>query len=542
MSGKHGTGASAARRRRAFAALVAAAATALALSACERGEAQGGTEIQSAPVERRDLRVTAEATGHVEPITSVEVKSKASGEILRIQVETGDRVPAGALLAEIDPRDVRNQYNQAVADLEVAKARVEIADANLERSRELFESQVITRQEFEAAKLEYANAQASLVKGQTNLELAEQRLGDVTIRAPSAGTIIQRSVEEGQVIASASQNISGGTTLFVMADLTGMQVRTLVDETDMGRIRAGQSANVTVEAYPGRVFAGEVQKIEPQAVVQQNVTMFPVIVRLDNEEGLLKPGMNAEVEILIAERPGVLTAPNNAIVYPQDMAPAAMVLGLDPEKLGIDRSTLGALAANGPGRSGVASERIGGRAGRQDRGQADERAGGRAAAGAGGERADTGAAAAAPGHFGGGARGALADSLRRLVRSGRISADSARALMRGVGASSVGARSEGASEPSAGSALPRPLGHAGAPREVRPAVVFVVDSAGGIVPRPVVIGLNDWDYTEIVRGVEEGERIALIGAAQLQAQQQEWINRIRERRGGLFPGQPGPPH
>ena len=121
----------------------------------------------------------------------------------------------------------------------------------------------------------------------------------MTITAPLEGSILQKSVEEGQVIQSASQNVSGGTTLFVMAKLLEMQVRTLVDETDMGQIRAGMPATVRVEAFPDQIFEGYVEKIEPQAVVQQSVTVFPVIVHLDNREGELRPGMNAEVEILI---------------------------------------------------------------------------------------------------------------------------------------------------------------------------------------------------------------------------------------------------
>ena len=115
--------------------------------------------------------------------------------------------------------------------------------------------------------------------------LAELRKADVTIRAPSFGTILSRSVEEGTVIQSASSNVSGGTALFVMANLEEVQIRVLVDETDMGQIKPGLEASVSVEAYPGRTFAGVVEKMEPQAVNQSNVTMFPVIVRLDNRPG-----------------------------------------------------------------------------------------------------------------------------------------------------------------------------------------------------------------------------------------------------------------
>ena len=226
--------------------------------ACGTSEADEAPTVQRAVVERGDLAITAEATGNVEPVRKVEVKSKASGEILQMHVDIGDEVEPGALLARIDPRDVRNAGEQAEADLEVAQARLDIARAQLTRSAGLLESGVISVQEHESKNLEFANAQATLVKAKTNHELAQLRLEDVTIRAPMAGTILEKNVEEGQVIQSASQNVSGGTVLLVMANLEQMQVRTLVDETDMGEIRAGMRATVTVEAYPDRPFIGEV--------------------------------------------------------------------------------------------------------------------------------------------------------------------------------------------------------------------------------------------------------------------------------------------
>jgi HlyD family secretion protein len=302
---------------------------ALGLAGCRWGEASEVRAVQTTEVTRQNMRITAEATGQVEPVRKVEVKSKASGEVMRLFVDTGDEVEPGTLLADIDPRDVQNAYDQAEADLEVAQARVEVSRAQLGRSTQLLEAGIITQQEYESQNLDFANARASLTRAQTNYELANLRRSDVRIRAPISGTILTRNVEEGTVIQSASTNVSGGTALFVMADLREVQIRTLVDETDMGQIRAGMEATISVDAYPGRTFPGVVEKIEPQAVTQQNVTMFPVIVRLDNRLGLLKPGMNAEVATLLVERPNALVVPNNAVVLPQEMAPAATALGMD---------------------------------------------------------------------------------------------------------------------------------------------------------------------------------------------------------------------
>ncbi|MEZ4417502.1 MAG: efflux RND transporter periplasmic adaptor subunit [Gemmatimonadota bacterium] len=491
----------------------------LAVSGCgEATEAsEGAPTAQAAAVQRTDLRISAEATGLVEPIRTVEVKSKASGEILKLHVDTGDRVQPGQLLAEVDPRDVRNGYEQAKADLEVAQARVDISAAQLERARELLGSGVITQQEYESSNLEAANSRAQLVKAQTNLELAELRLTDVTIRAPMAGTIIQRNVEVGGVIQSASGNISGGTTLFLMANLDDVQVRTLVDETDVGQLSAGLPATVKVEAYPERTFRGDVEKIEPQAEVQQNVTMFPVIIYLDNRAGLLKPGMNAEVEVVVAEQPNVLTVPNNAVVEPRQFAPAAMALGLDPESLGFNP------------RAGFA--------GRNGASPADAPAAAAAAQAPAAEARP--APQGAPGAAGPG--GQMSEEqrqrfleVRQKVESGEISQDSARVLFRALG----GGRPGGAA-----SATPAPgTEGAAAPsgRDGRRGIVFVVTPAGSYEPRMVTLGLSDWDQTEVISGVEEGERVALIGAAQLQAQQQEFLNRIRERNTGPFGGG-GPP-
>ncbi|HSM03498.1 MAG TPA: efflux RND transporter periplasmic adaptor subunit [Longimicrobiales bacterium] len=244
------------------------------VAACSTGEAAEEPTVATTGLTRGDLRITVEATGTVEPIRKVEVKSKASGEILRLHVDVGDEVEPGTLLAEVDPRDVRNAFEQAEADLALAEARADISTQQLARQRELLAAGVVTQQELESASLDEANSRASLVRARTDYDLAELRLRDVTIQAPMLGTILERNVEEGTVIQSASGNVSGGSVLFVMAALEQMQVRTLVDETDMGQLAAGMSAIVQVEAYPERSFRGVVEKIEPQAMVQQNVTMF----------------------------------------------------------------------------------------------------------------------------------------------------------------------------------------------------------------------------------------------------------------------------
>jgi HlyD family secretion protein len=280
-------------------------------------------------VTQRDLSITAEAAGLVEPVQIVEVKSKASGEVLRVSADSGDQVEAGALLAEIDPRDVQSALDQAQADLQSAQVKAQVTEAHRARMKALKDSQTVTQEEYESAVDSAAAAKAARVRSQAALTLAKERRNDVIIKAPAAGTVLSRTVQPGGIIASATSNVSGGTTLFTMADLSQMQVRANVSEADVGRIAAGQTALITVQAYAGKTFTGKVVKIEPQAVVDQNVTLFPVLVRVDNQEGLLRPGMNAEVQVKVASRTGVVAVPSSAVVAPKDAMTTASALGLD---------------------------------------------------------------------------------------------------------------------------------------------------------------------------------------------------------------------
>lgn len=469
----------------------------LVLSACNGTSASENesTGMELAEVTRGDLTVTAEAAGLVEPIRIIEVKSRASGEILEIMVETGDVVQPGQLLVRIDPRDVRNAYEQAEADLEVARARLTTAEAQRKRSAELRAANVVTEQEYENATFEEANARAQFIKAQTNIQLARERLNDVVIRAPIAGTVIAETMEIGQIIASASQNISGGTTLLTMADLNEMQVRALVDETDLGRVRANMPVRVRVEAYPDRVFNGQVLKIEPQAVIEQNVTMFPVLVRLDNGEGLLRPGMNADVEVRIADRSGTLLVPNSAVVSPRELIAAAEVLGLDPDA--VRTQVRGGNGGNGQPAQG------------QPDGNTEAPVAG----------SSTPAAGAAPD----------AEECRGLIAKMR-SAGGAQSLSDAERAQLRGCRSQLARGGDGGGETGR-----GSSGDVRSGIVFVSRN-GTIEPRRVMLGVNDWDNTEVISGLEEGDQVVLMSVARLQAQQAQFQERMRERTSGPFPG------
>ena len=318
----------------------------LGLAACEQDQTQSLAPVyDSAPVESRNIEVNVEAAGVIEPELFVDVKSKASGEILAIHAETGDVVEAGFLLVEVDKRTPRNRLAEAEATLVAAKARRTIAETQMERAKTLFGTGTLTEFDYEQAQLEYANSEAQVIGSEVALENARIAMDDTDVRAPITGTIIHKPVEPGTVISSPTQDVSGGTILLRMADLTSVQVRTLVDETDIGKIQPGMNTRVTVAAYPNQPFEGKVLKIEPQAIVEQNVTMFAVLIRLENRGGLLKPGMNAEVDIQIASRDSAAVIPTMALRADSDIPVAAMMLGMEEAEL---RSALGQDTAPAP--------------------------------------------------------------------------------------------------------------------------------------------------------------------------------------------------
>jgi RND family efflux transporter MFP subunit len=221
---------------RTYAFLAAVGGGALITVGCN-GNEEVAVVYQAMPVVQRDIVVSAQAAGIIEPDTTVEVKSKASGEILEIRVETGELVERGTLMVRIDQRTPRNNLAQAEAELVVAHAQLANAEAQKRRANELFKSQSITETEHEKADLDHANAKATVVRAEVQVENARIRMDDTDVRAPIRGTIIEKNVERGQVISSPTSDVGGGTVLLQMADLNLVQVRTLVDETDIGKIQ-----------------------------------------------------------------------------------------------------------------------------------------------------------------------------------------------------------------------------------------------------------------------------------------------------------------
>jgi HlyD family secretion protein len=320
----------------------------------QRGASPAAQQYDTAMVEKRPLVLTVEAAGVIEPVRTVEIKSKASGEILELGADTGDTVKSGALLARIDPRTPRNRLDQAAAQLNAAQARSTNARSQLERGNKLLGNAWINQADYDKLVLDAATAASDVVTARIAVDNARIALDDTEVRAPSDGTILYKKVERGQVISSPTMDVGGGTLLMTMADLSRVQARVRVDETDLGKIAPGMPARITVASFPGKRFSGTIEKIEPQAVVEQNVTLFPVLISLENEERLLRPGMNVDVRFEVARRDDVLTVPVTSLRTERDVDTTASITGLDAAAI---RAKLGSVAGQGSGpQSGSARE------------------------------------------------------------------------------------------------------------------------------------------------------------------------------------------
>ena len=315
-----------------------------------------------AKVERGPLTATVSSTGTLNPVTSVQVGTQVSGQIKELFVDFNSQVKKGELIARIDPETLQYRVRQAEADLEAGRsslnrARVSLANTqrDLDRTKELVARNFTSPAELDRAQstfdlgaAEVRTAQAVVQQREAQLATAKVDLGRTEIRAPVDGVVIKRSVDVGQTVAASLQ----APELFVIAkDLRDMQVDTSIDEADVGRIRVGQKASFTVDAFPGRTFNGEVKTVRKAPQSAQNVVTYIAIVSANNERGELLPGMTANVRVVTDTRDAVLKAPNGALRFRPSGAAAA---GADAGKASdtTDKSAGKAGAAGAAGAAG----------------------------------------------------------------------------------------------------------------------------------------------------------------------------------------------
>jgi HlyD family secretion protein len=260
-------------------------------------------------VERGTFQIIVMANGVVRSIDRIEIKSKASGEIVELPVEEGDFINQGELIARLDQKDERAEVAQAQADFDIAKAELKQAQSTFDRRNQLFQDNLISEEEQGQITLDLAVANGKVIRASTTLERAQERLSEAVVRAPINGIILQKYVEKGQIIASGVSNVSGGTPIVDIADMSSVYIETGIDEIDIGKVQIGQFATVIADAYPEIEFNGNIVRIAPEARIEQNVTLFDLIVEVKNNDGKLKSGMNTRVEIEIVKKENVLLAP-----------------------------------------------------------------------------------------------------------------------------------------------------------------------------------------------------------------------------------------
>jgi len=289
------------------------------------------TQTSTATVKKGDLSIIISATGKIEPVRTLEIRSKASGEIKELNVEDGDRVKKGQVIAKLEQTTALNDYEQAKADMQVAKVTYDQKEKEFNRQSGLYNKQLISEQEFETSKLGLETAKSQLVRSEAALSSAKERLDDTILESPMDGIVLQKYVEEGQVISSGISNVSGGTLIATLADLNSVYVKADVDETDIGKVDFNQKVVVIADAFPEERFIGKVLRIAPLGQVDQNITVFQVTSQVNNSRSLLKAGMNVTVEIIAQDLKDVLLVPIEAVKTEQEAVQLAAMFN-NPEK------------------------------------------------------------------------------------------------------------------------------------------------------------------------------------------------------------------
>jgi HlyD family secretion protein len=422
--------------------------------------------FRTAAVEQGRIESVVSATGTVRPVTQVEVGSQVSGTVAELYADFNSRVRKGQVLCQLDPASFRARAVQAEAAVSRAEAALLDAQRQFRRAKELLPQNYVSQADVEAAEVAVKQREADLKQARAQLDVARVDLANTTIRAPIDGVVISRSIDRGQTVAASLQ----APRLFVIAnDLQSMQIETRIDESDIGVIHRGLPSTFTVDAYPDLTFRGEVDQVRLEPITEQNVVTYTTVITTRNPDLRLRPGMTANVSVLIARRDDVTKVPNAALRFRPPGEARAGGRGAAGE---------GGRAAGGtaPGGAGVAA------AGERERAAGGAAPGGTGVAAAG-ERERAGA----------GLSGGRGGDGTRSGRGGRG---------RRPGASADSVR-RGAGDPGLEAAAP-------AAPAFKPGVVFVL-RGGKPVAVKIRTGITDGAFTEVQSGeLRPGDEV-LVG-------------------------------
>jgi HlyD family secretion protein len=289
------------------------------LFAVRQCQQRGAANFQTAPVTRGPLTQAVTATGTLNPVVNVQVGSQVSGNIAKLFADFNSQVKAGQVVAQIDPALFQATVTQAEGDLANAQAALELAKVNGTRTQELFTKKNSSQQDLDTAMANLHQAEANVKIKQGALDKAKADLDHCTITSPVDGVVISRNVDVGQTVAASLQ----APIIFAIADdLTKMQIDTNVAEADVGVVAVDQDVDFTVDAFPNRTFHGKVVQVRNAPITVQNVVTYDTVIGVSNSDLKLKPGMTANVSIIIAHKDDVLLIKNAALRYrPADAMP-----------------------------------------------------------------------------------------------------------------------------------------------------------------------------------------------------------------------------
>ena len=293
-------------------AMIAVVIVAVAAWALSGNKKEEEINFKEEKASLQTLQNSVTATGTIEAVTSVTVGTQVSGIVNKLYVDYNSEVKKGQVIAELDKTNLTSELNTAKANLESVQSNLNYQTANYNRYQALYKKGLVSANDYENALLSYRQAKEQVATAKESVQKAQTNLGYATITSPIDGTVISKSVEEGQTVAASFST----PELFTIAkDLTNMQVIADVDEADIGGVKVGNRVTFTVDAYPDDTFQGVVKQVRLQATTTNNVVTYEVVISAPNADQKLKPGLTANVTIYTQERTGVLSVPNKALRF-----------------------------------------------------------------------------------------------------------------------------------------------------------------------------------------------------------------------------------
>ena len=265
----------------------------------------------------QDIHSSVSASGKINPVNVVSVGAQVSGIVDKIYVDYNDKVKVGQLLAQIDKSLLIEDINSTEAKMAQAKARFDLAKLDKDRTEALFNEGYIAKLELDQAITDLTSAEADFIAARANHERSKRNIEYAEIKSPVSGVVISKDVEEGQTIASS---FSAPTLFTIAEDLTKMQIEASISEADIGNIKKGQNVDFTVDAFPVETFHGVVDQVRLNPTTEQNVVIYNVIIKIDNKDGKLLPGMTAFVDVDTLRKDNVLSVENYVLQFKPDEA------------------------------------------------------------------------------------------------------------------------------------------------------------------------------------------------------------------------------